>query len=683
MTKLPERAPLALPERRALAVRLIAFGGACFVLARVGDALSLHQSGFSTFWPASGLLVAALLLASPRTRARYAVAGTAGGIAASLAAGRSVPVLVGIAAIDLSAAMIGALVARTIAGDRSLVRTVRGAVALLAAAALGPLTGAFLGGALTVLRYPGRFEYWEIVRQWWAGDGLGVLVFAPFALAWAEWRPKRPGIARVAEGLAVAAAITASAWVVYGRGLRLERSYLLLPPIFWAAARWGVRGATAAAVAVTAVSAWATSGAPLPSLGAPAPFANVEIQLLLGVNVATALVLAAALGERERALSELRAAQRLASIGTLAAGMAHEINNPLTYVSANLGHAVDRLVALRGDARVADALRALDDAADGTRRVSRIVRDLRAVSRIDGDARRPVDPRAEVERAVDLARNELRHRARLGVDLQAAPAVEAGEFQLGQVALNLLVNAAQAIPEGDADRHEVRVSTGTAPDGAAVIEVSDTGAGIPAAARPRIFEPFFTTKPVGHGTGLGLSVCHGIVTGLGGRIEVESEPGRGARFRVILPPAQRPSAPAARSAVAEEAAKETAVARERARVLVVDDEPLIGNAVRRILFEHDVLAMTDPREALRRLAGSERFDLVLCDLMMPGMTGMELHDVLARTHPEIAARLVFITGGAFTDQAREFLEDPLRRTLAKPFGPAELRELARAALRDG
>jgi CheY-like chemotaxis protein len=116
---------------------------------------------------------------------------------------------------------------------------------------------------------------------------------------------------------------------------------------------------------------------------------------------------------------------------------------------------------------------------------------------------------------------------------------------------------------------------------------------------------------------------------------------------------------------------------------VVDDEPLIGNAVRRILSEHDVLAMTDPREALRRLAGSERFDLVLCDLMMPGMTGMELHDALARTHPEIAARLVFITGGAFTDQAREFLEDPDRRTLPKPFGPTAVRELARDALRRG
>jgi signal transduction histidine kinase/CheY-like chemotaxis protein len=682
MTKLPQRAPLALLEQRLLAARLLAFGAACFVLTRVGDALSLHQSGFSTFWPASGLLVAALLLASRRTRVLYAVAGTAGGIAASLAAGRSIPVLLGIAGIDLVAAVVAALVARTIAGDRSLVRTVRGAVALLAAAGLGPLAGALLGAALTAARYPGRFDHWEIVRQWWAGDGLGVLVFAPFALAWAEWQPRPPRLARVAEAIAVAAAITASAWVVYGRGLRLERSYLLLPAIFWAAARWGVRGATAAAVAVTAVSAWATSGAPLPSLGAPVPFANIEIQLLIGVAVATALVLAAALVERERAMSELRATQRLASIGTLAAGMAHEINNPLTYVSANVGHAVDRLSELRADARVAEALRALDDAADGTRRVSRIVRDLRAVSRIDADVRRPVDPRAEVERAVDLARNELRHRARLVVDLQAAPAVDAGEFQVGQVALNLLVNAAQAIPEGDADRHAVRVFTGTAPDGAAVIEVSDTGAGISPAARSRIFEPFFTTKPVGQGTGLGLSVCHGIVAGLGGRIEVESEPGRGARFRVILPPAQGPSAPARTPAPAP-AEPVAAAPRERARVLVVDDEPLIGNAVRRILSEHDVLAMTDPREALRRLAGSERFDLVLCDLMMPGMTGMELHDALARTHPEIAARLVFITGGAFTDQAREFLEDPDRRTLPKPFGPTAVRELARDALRRG
>jgi PAS domain S-box-containing protein len=375
------------------------------------------------------------------------------------------------------------------------------------------------------------------------------------------------------------------------------------------------------------------------------------------------------LSERRRA----EVAQRLASVGTLAAGMAHEINNPLTFVAANLAFALDRVGTLRGDPRGEEVARALEDAEEGTRRVARVVRDLKASSRVGADERRAIDLKAEIETALKLAQHELRHRAALEVGLGDVPPVEAAEFQLGQVFLNLLVNAAQAVGDGDAAGQTVRVTCHTAPDGWAVVEVADSGPGIPEAVRARIFEPFFTTKPVGQGTGLGLSVCHGIVTGLGGRIEVESTPGKGSVFRVLLPPADRP----------QRALTPVATARvevPRARILVIDDEALIGSTIRRLLGAHEVVTLTDPHEALTRLESGETFDLVLCDLMMPGLSGMELHATLATSHPELARRLVFMTGGAFTDRSRQFLERVGGPQLSKPFTPQELRDLVRSWL---
>jgi CheY-like chemotaxis protein len=258
-------------------------------------------------------------------------------------------------------------------------------------------------------------------------------------------------------------------------------------------------------------------------------------------------------------------------------------------------------------------------------------------------------------------------------DLGEVPRVEAADFQLGQVFLNLLVNAAHAVGDGDPTRHTVRVSMRTAPNGWAVVEVADSGSGIPLELRSRIFEPFFTTKPLGQGTGLGLSVCHGIVTGLGGRIEVESAPGRGSTFRVLLPPAAATVAPPV-------PAPRPRLDGARARLLVVDDEQLIGSTIRRLLSAHEVVALTDPREALARLIGGEHFDLVLCDLMMPQLSGMDLHDAVAAARPELARRMVFMTGGAFTDRARQFLEQAGNPQLTKPFAPQDLRDQVRAWL---
>ncbi len=373
--------------------------------------------------------------------------------------------------------------------------------------------------------------------------------------------------------------------------------------------------------------------------------------------------------EKKRLEAQLLLADRMASVGTLAAGVAHEINNPLAFILSNLEFAIDELRRSGADTEL---LRALGDARDGGSRVREIVRDLKTFSRPVDEVREALDVRAVLQSAIGLASNELRHRARVVVEPGEVPRVAASEHRLGQVLLNLLINAAQAIPEGRIAENVVRVATSTAPDGRALIEISDTGEGIPPEVLPRIFDPFFTTKPVGVGTGLGLSICHGIVTQLGGEISVESAPGKGSTFRVHLPPAARAPDPAL---PAESAPP------QRARVLVIDDEPLVGRAIARILdAQHEVVLRASAREALGELLDGGGFDVVLCDLMMPELTGMELHGRLVRDAPAVAARTVFLTGGAFTDAAREFLDRVPNLRLEKPFEPQALRDVVAGAL---
>src|SRR6266540_2527143 len=279
--------------------------------------------------------------------------------------------------------------------------------------------------------------------------------------------------------------------------------------------------------------------------------------------------------EKKRLEAQLALADRMASVGTLAAGVAHEINNPLAFILANLEFAVAELRAAAVDPEV---VRALAEARDGGLRVREIVRDLKAFSRADTEeGHETLDLRRVLQSALGLAQNEIRHRARLEVEVGDIPHVTGSEHRIGQVFLNLLINAAQAVPDGRAAENLVRAVTATAPDGRALVEISDSGSGIAADVLPHIFDPFFTTKPVGVGTGLGLSICHGIVSGLGGEIQVDSRLGRGSTFRVLLPPA-RPAKQAERPPETP-----AAVRAPRGRILVVDDEALVGRAVKRIL----------------------------------------------------------------------------------------------------
>jgi PAS domain S-box-containing protein len=376
--------------------------------------------------------------------------------------------------------------------------------------------------------------------------------------------------------------------------------------------------------------------------------------------------------DRKEMEAQLVRSDRLAALGTLLAGIAHEMNNPLAYVLLGIEQVGARLEHGALQAEDVVQLRAiLEEVRQGANRVAAVVKQLRATSRPDAAERGAVDVGDALQAALRVAGNEIRHRARLVTELEAIPVIEGSAQRLEQVFLNLLVNAVQALPEGRAE-NEIRVGLYLRRD-AIVVEIADNGKGIPPEVLPRIFDPFFTTKSVGVGMGLGLSICHGIVTTHGGTIEVESDRGRGTRFRVVLP-ARPMSVPA--EVPAERSAPLSASPGRRRRVLVVDDEPALGAMIERMLNpDFDVDVVTDGHQGLARLCAGAEYHTILCDIMMPEMNGMELHAMAAKRRPGIERRFVFMTGGAFTVRSAEFLAGVRNRRLEKPFDLAMLRAI--------
>jgi PAS domain S-box-containing protein len=373
---------------------------------------------------------------------------------------------------------------------------------------------------------------------------------------------------------------------------------------------------------------------------------------------------------RKEMENQLVRSDRLAALGTLLAGIAHEMNNPLAYVLLGVEQAFARIDEL--GSRPDDVIRlreVLEEVRQGATRVAAVVRQLRATSHPDAPKRDVVDVGQALRSALRVAGNEIRHRARLVTELEEIPAIDGSAQLLEQVFLNLLVNATQALPDGRAE-NEIRVTLRELPEKRIVIEIRDNGNGIPPLVLPRIFDPFFTTKAVGVGMGLGLSICHGIVTGQGGTIDVESQAGRGTRFRITLP--VRRSDP--EDVPADRSDPAAATVGRRRRVLVIDDEPALGTMIQRMLMDDvDVDVVTDARQALARLCARQDYDTILCDIMMPEMTGMDLYGTVAEKYPGFERRFVFMTGGAFTTRATEFLAAVRNPRLDKPFDMATLR----------
>jgi two-component system cell cycle sensor histidine kinase/response regulator CckA len=390
--------------------------------------------------------------------------------------------------------------------------------------------------------------------------------------------------------------------------------------------------------------------------------------------------------DRQNLLRRLEEAERFAALGRLAASVGHEINNPLAYVSMNVDLAaaqLDRFLGrdVRGavsPAGLANLPGLFRECRVGLDRIRDVVKDLQRLSRQSEVTRETFSLNDLLDESLAMARNQVEHRARVRKLYGEVHAVVGERSALGQVLLNLILNAAQALPEGHADTNEITLRTST--QGATVtVEVSDTGAGIPPQVLPHIFDPFFTTKPIGEGTGLGLAVSCRIVADHGGRIDVESDVGRGSVFRVILP-LVRPEVPETPRDEGQGAQTERAIA--RARILVIDDQPTFGRTISRALTEHDVTVVARAEEAFALLVAGEEFDVILCDLLMPEMGGRGVFERIKADWPHLAPRTIFMTGGAFTPESREFLERSHQTVLTKPFSLDVLRAAVYALMED-
>jgi PAS domain S-box-containing protein len=356
--------------------------------------------------------------------------------------------------------------------------------------------------------------------------------------------------------------------------------------------------------------------------------------------------------ERVHMREQLAETDRLAAVGTAAAGVAHEINNPLQIASLALGK-LERQIGEDGSAK-----QSLDELSNSLERIASIVRDLITFSRAEKFERDMVDVKQTVEAAARFVTHRLPERVRLESQLDELPAVLGSAHQLEQVVVNLLMNALQALPE-DSDRSQITLRGQRDGDGNISIEVLDDGVGIEPTILPRVFDPFFTTKPPGAGTGLGLAVCQGIVARHGGRMEIESEVGKGTTVRVRLPVAvQR---------------EESSTDQPRGlRILVVDDEPAVLETLVKLLKGNRVVSLSDGAAAVARLE-SEEFDVVLCDLGMRPVNGRDVYEAVAARRPALSGRFVFMTGGTFAQELESFLESLERPPLYKPFDWPTLR----------
>ena len=374
--------------------------------------------------------------------------------------------------------------------------------------------------------------------------------------------------------------------------------------------------------------------------------------------------------EARRLEMQLRLADRMASVGTLAAGVAHEINNPLAYISSNLSFIAEQLARdeLEPEARQ-ELKEAVLESLEGAGRVRGIVQDLKFFARADDDTLGAVDVHRVIQSAMRIVRNEVQHRARITRALEPVPAVRGSEARLGQVVVNLLVNAIQALPtDRPVEENSLRIATRHHGE-RVYIEVEDNGQGMTPEVQQHIFDPFFTTKPAGVGTGLGLSISNSLVQIMGGWIEVNSAPGRGSTFRLVLSVFKDEE----QTATLSPEAVSSALAARR-RVLLIDDEPSVGTAVRRLLRGlHEVHAVQDAREALRLIGKGERFDSILCDVMMLEMNGVQFLQELERLAPDMARRTGLMSGGVFDPQARAFIQSRELECLPKPFDLERLR----------
>ncbi len=376
---------------------------------------------------------------------------------------------------------------------------------------------------------------------------------------------------------------------------------------------------------------------------------------------------------REEVRQRVALSERMLSLGTLASGVAHSINNPLQVLYSSIDimqQSIDRARAATGDtlgAALDTSAFELASAREAAERVQRVVRDLAVFTGSESGHASRLSLLAPLERAIRLTENTIRHKATLVREIRPGGSVMGNEALLTQVFVHLLVNATQSIVQGTAAQNEVRVTCGRSADGRLEVSVSDTGHGMSPEVLSRVFDPFFTTRPVGEGAGLGLSVCHGTVSAMGGEIVVESELGRGSTFRVFLPALGGTARPPRMTPLPAPEAMRSC------RVLVIDDDPMVCRSLTRLLqAHHTVESITEATEGLLRIEAGERFDVILCDVMMPEVSGVDFYERLRVSVPDQAARVVFVTGGVFSPESRAFLDEGKHRVIEKPVAQGPL-----------
>jgi PAS domain S-box-containing protein len=379
---------------------------------------------------------------------------------------------------------------------------------------------------------------------------------------------------------------------------------------------------------------------------------------------------------RKRAEMQLLMASKLASIGELAAGVAHELNNPLTGV---VGYA--QLLAARHNVPP-DVKADLNRIYYESQRAARIVQNLLSFARQRTPEKSYFNVNELIQRTLDLRSYELRTN-NIGICVNLAsdlPQIMADYHQIQQVVLNIIINAEQALVESKR-RGRITVTTSLVKHNIR-ISIGDNGPGISNDNIGRIFDPFFTTKEVGKGTGLGLSVCHGIVTAHSGKIYVESQEGKGSTFVVELP------AIAGKELVAK---KEVVVKKSRqrrrkdiGRILIVDDEAAICNILARTLSDsgYKTDAALDAKAALRKI-DENGYELCIIDLNMPKISGKQLYETMKRRRLSLAERVMFITGDTITPATQDFLDSTRKLYLAKPLNPEEVVGLVKETLGGG
>jgi PAS domain S-box-containing protein len=407
-----------------------------------------------------------------------------------------------------------------------------------------------------------------------------------------------------------------------------------------------------------------------------------ELRAVPRSDGAEAIVLVRDVTQQTRDERQLAITERMASLGSLAAGIAHEINNPLTFLTANHELLDEGLAHLeRGEpVDLAELRQLVHESREGTKRVKDIVASLRTFSRVEVKVvPTPIDPVRAFERALAICATELRHRAVLERALTRVGSVLGDESQLIQVLVNLLMNALQSF--SDEQGGTIRVVSRADSGGRIRLEVQDTGSGIAPHVQKRIFDPFFTTKPPGKGTGLGLSISDRIVREMGGELRVMSEVGRGSTFSVLLPPASFGASATPASKDPPLTAPTPSVPLDDRMdspkwVLVVDDDPLVLRALVRVLERagHRVIAADGAEIALAKLGevNENEIDLILCDVMMPHISGVEFFERVRVQRAAMADRFVFMTGGAFADAIRKTVLATDRPLLDKPLALNDL-----------